>query len=187
VAIGLAGLQVFVPLSPRLALLFYDGDAYAVGSAASRSVRVHRPDHIQQINLLQWYEAEDNIFLPSSAAEADVRALAARAAAWGPRGGEWVEEIVVERTETQKRVRTIHRAPPRPTRLTLPFIRLRGAKPDISGMDQLPMRFPEWMAYLHELSVALNREEISETLYQALTAKIPYRTKAQRRALELPR
>lgn len=181
VAIGLAGLQIFIPLSPRLMLLFYDDYAYAVGSVSSRSVRINRPNHVQQINLLQWYEAEENIFLPSNAAEADVRALAAQAAAWGPRGNEWVEEIVVERSETQKRVRTIHRAPPRPMRLTLPFIRLRGPRPNITGADQLPMRFPEWMAHLHELSMALQKGEISEAMYQVATAKIPYRTKAQRR------
>jgi hypothetical protein len=182
VAIGLAGLQVFIPLSPRLVLLFYDDYAYSVGAAASRLVRVHRPDHVRQINLLQWYDAEENIFLPSTASDADVRALAAEAASWGPRGGEWIDETVVERTETQKRVRTVYRAPTRPTRLTLPFVRLRGPRPDTAGWEQLPMRFPEWMDHLHQLSVALDKGRITEMEYQRATAKIPYRTKAQRRA-----
>jgi hypothetical protein len=73
---------------------------------------------------------------------------------------------VLKRSWTQKRVRTIHRAPARPTQLTLPFVRLRGPKPQITGMEQLPMRFPCWMDHLHRLSVALDSGEISEAVYQ---------------------
>jgi hypothetical protein len=181
VGFGLSGLQIFAPLSPRLALLFYDDQAYKVGTPASRLVPITHSDHAQQINLLQWLDAHENVFCGSQSKEADIRACAVTAAAWPPRRAPWFEEAVVERSETQKRIVGVYRAAPRPTRLVLPFVRLRIPPPETNGVVQLPMRFPEWMEVLRTLGADLRSGRISKLQYQQATTRVPVRTRARRR------
>ena len=59
------GLQIFVPLSPALVLILYDGDVYRVRSSADRQdrrTRTNRSSDIDQLNILQLLTAERNVY-----------------------------------------------------------------------------------------------------------------------------
>ena len=62
------GLQMFLPLSPSLMLILYDGGTYKIRSSAERSSgRSIRGDvsDIGQLNLLQLLSAERNVYFPA--------------------------------------------------------------------------------------------------------------------------
>ena len=64
---GLAsrGIQMFLPLSPSLLLILYDGRTYKIRSSSerssARSIRGRSPD-VDQLNLLQLLSAERNVY-----------------------------------------------------------------------------------------------------------------------------
>lgn len=178
---GASGLQLLLPLSPRYALMFYDDYAYAVGGRGNPIVVVTNPAYVRQINGLQWYESKDNLYFSPATQDADLQQAAEEYGRYRLSASDWVEDTLVSLTETQKRVRFAYHAPTRPLRLDVPFIRLRGPRPNFRGWDQVPMRFPEWMTFLTELGSDLRRGEISDEEYQRWTARYPTLRKDQRR------
>lgn len=60
------GLQVFVPISPRVILCFYDKKTYHVGSPDDRQVLVLRSSDVDQLNGLQYVSADENIYFCGS-------------------------------------------------------------------------------------------------------------------------
>lgn len=61
---GLAssGLQIFFPLSPRHLLLLYDENIYKVGKRRQRFIDIYEKSEIIDLNKLQLYIAEHNIY-----------------------------------------------------------------------------------------------------------------------------
>ena len=80
---GLAsrGLQMFLPLSPSLLLILYDGGTYKIRSSAERSsgrsIRGSSPD-IVQFNLLQMLSAERNVYFHDWMQREDIARLLSR-------------------------------------------------------------------------------------------------------------
>lgn len=72
---GLAckGLQVFLPLSPKHLLHYYDGDVYRVGDKRQRVIFVKDDEDIHALNVLQCASAHANIYFDGSIAERDLR------------------------------------------------------------------------------------------------------------------
>ena len=72
------GLQMFVPLSPHLILILYDGWAYKVRSLtdrrACRSFAKRRSD-IDQLNLVQMLSAERNVYFAGWEQRKDIESL----------------------------------------------------------------------------------------------------------------
>ena len=56
------GLQIFFPISPDTSILFYDEDAYKIGSNSTNVIKIRNNKDIYQINTLQVCSAYDNIY-----------------------------------------------------------------------------------------------------------------------------
>ena len=56
------GLQVFLPLSPKVLVMLYDGIIYKVGDKKSRITRLVPDGDIKSLNFLQVVGAEDNLY-----------------------------------------------------------------------------------------------------------------------------
>jgi hypothetical protein len=57
-----AGLQVFLPLSPKYLCVFYDGQTYKVGDKNARITPVASSEEVARLNALQWLNAHENIY-----------------------------------------------------------------------------------------------------------------------------
>lgn len=57
-----SGTEMFLPLSPRFAVLFYDKKIYNVGRAGSEVVLVKNPVDVRSINGLQLLTADTNLY-----------------------------------------------------------------------------------------------------------------------------
>jgi hypothetical protein len=64
--LGCKGLQVFLPLSPRHLLVYYDGSVYKVGDKSKRTIGVARQSDVHALNLLQCANANTNIYFDGS-------------------------------------------------------------------------------------------------------------------------
>jgi hypothetical protein len=60
--LGQAGLQLFLPLSPKYLCLFYDAQTYKVGDKNSRVVAIVSTEDVAALNALQWLNAHENIY-----------------------------------------------------------------------------------------------------------------------------
>lgn len=56
------GLQIWMPISPDKAIIFYDSAAYDVGGSHSRLIIFRNPSHVQQLNEFQWELAYKNLY-----------------------------------------------------------------------------------------------------------------------------
>ncbi|GMR63538.1 DUF4238 domain-containing protein [Bacillus sp. MN7755] len=56
------GLQIFFPLSPKVYLVFYDGDTYKVGNKKNDIVWLDNERDIRELNILQCVNAYKNIY-----------------------------------------------------------------------------------------------------------------------------
>ncbi len=70
------GLQIFLPISPRIAILFYDENVYKIGSKKKKSIRVFSEDDINAINSLQLHNAEENVYFADDVKESYIKNLA---------------------------------------------------------------------------------------------------------------
>ena len=61
-ALACSGLQIFLPINPKLLILFYDRQIYNVGRQGSESVKIVRTDDVNSINGLQLLSAENNLY-----------------------------------------------------------------------------------------------------------------------------
>jgi len=75
--LGQAGLQIFVPLSPKYLCLFYDAQTYKIGEKSSRTVVITSSDDVAALNTLQWLNAHENIYF-AEGHEVSVQAQAPR-------------------------------------------------------------------------------------------------------------
>lgn len=74
---GLAckGLEIFMPLSPKHYIIFYDRDVYKVGDKTDIFVPVTNPKDIVALNTLQCINARENLYFDHAVSETDVRRL----------------------------------------------------------------------------------------------------------------
>ena len=56
------GLQIFYPISPRHCFLFYDEITYGFGNKTGRKIIVDKETDIEQINLIQYINANYNLY-----------------------------------------------------------------------------------------------------------------------------
>jgi len=64
-----AGLQVFFPIGPTLCIVLYDRDVYRVGHRREYVVDVERTPDVDQLNALQFLNADENIYFTSSVSD----------------------------------------------------------------------------------------------------------------------
>lgn len=72
---GATGLQVFVPLNPEVALLFYDSGIYKVGQHNQTFHALTHEKDIQAMNTLQFLNCLETIYFNENADEAYLRKL----------------------------------------------------------------------------------------------------------------
>jgi len=56
------GLQLFLPISPRSCLLFYDSAVYKAGPKGAAQTSVGTADDVRMINLMQLLSAQENVY-----------------------------------------------------------------------------------------------------------------------------
>jgi hypothetical protein len=59
------GLQLFVPISPRLLLHLYDSSVYLVGKKNTQLIEISSEEEALKLNELQWMNALDHIYFPN--------------------------------------------------------------------------------------------------------------------------
>jgi len=75
--LGQAGLQIFLPLSPKYLCVAYDAQTYKVGNKNSRMISIASSEDVAALNALQWLNAHENIYF-AKGQEAVVEAQAPR-------------------------------------------------------------------------------------------------------------
>lgn len=61
-ALACSGLEIFLPISPRHVVLFYDKDIYNVGRQGSNQVKLIGKNDVHSINGLQLLTADSNLY-----------------------------------------------------------------------------------------------------------------------------
>jgi hypothetical protein len=72
---GLTGLQIFIPLSSDVAILFFDSDIYKVGDKKQKSYSITKEEDIDSLNILQFINCFETIFFDEKADEIYIRHL----------------------------------------------------------------------------------------------------------------
>jgi hypothetical protein len=141
------GLQLFLPLGPRLMLLGYDAAAYNVRPDADGIVRLQCAEDIRLINDLQWEAAHAVLLVASDMAASELQAQGER---WGAlRKAERVvfNEEVVDQTGTEVRTRQGGGEAPSVISLDLSFITpLLPPPPQLAAWEIPPFRDPARVA-----------------------------------------
>jgi hypothetical protein len=84
------GLQIFLPLSPQLLLMFYDAGVYKVGTRRRAQVVQATQSDVFALNRLQFMNAQDNIFYHDRQVEDECQPL--------------LDSVVKHRTSNRPRV-----------------------------------------------------------------------------------
>jgi len=71
IGLGNAGLQIYMPLSPTHALLLHDSGVYYTEDDSS-AIELAKSSDIMKLNVLQWSNAEKNIYFPPSLKESQL-------------------------------------------------------------------------------------------------------------------
>lgn len=71
---GCLGLQLFLPISSKYAIMFYDDWIYKVGNRRDEFVSVDEKD-VRQLNLLQGIYCTQNVFFNHEAKQNDIKAI----------------------------------------------------------------------------------------------------------------
>jgi hypothetical protein len=69
------GLQIFMPVSPDICLIFYDDNVYNAGSLNKREIIVKEEEDINRINGLQLCKAENHLYFNESIDESYINML----------------------------------------------------------------------------------------------------------------
>lgn len=75
---GVTGLQIFVPITPKHVILFFDSGIYKVGFKRQQTLELNNPKDIDEINILNFINCFDTIFFNHEANEHYVRTLFTR-------------------------------------------------------------------------------------------------------------
>ncbi|MGX1691573.1 DUF4238 domain-containing protein [Brevundimonas naejangsanensis] len=177
---GASGLQMWLPLSPRYGLMFYDEHAYRLGRPDSHIVRAVSPTHVAKLNALTWWGASENVY---ASPHTDRGYLLASAEAIAPLRREtriWIEEEDLDRTETTKRVRVAFKVSGSPVRLDLPFLRTVAAPPNLAELEEVTMRQPERIADLMEWGRLYRKGWIDFDTFEQLCLRVPRQPRRRR-------
>lgn len=132
------GLQLFLPLGPRLALFGFDAAAYEVATDARDIVLLDKSSEGALINDLQW-EAAHAVML--TAPDMPEQLLQSSAAAWSEqrqRERTIFREAIVERSDKEMRTRHGSGAAPSAVTLDLSFVRSILPQPEPLGTWDIP-------------------------------------------------
>ena len=141
------GLQLFLPLGPRLTLHGYDAAAYAVRRDDDGIVRLQRTEDIQLINDLQWEAAHAVLLVAPNMPESILQGRAERQTALRKRERVIVSEEVVSHTGTEVRTRLGSGEAPSMIALDLSFITpLLPSPPKLVMWEVPPFRDPSRVA-----------------------------------------
>ncbi len=69
------GLQLFVPLSPRHLVLYYDGWAYRVGDKQKSTIKINDVKDVARLNYLQAVNCEQQIFFNHELREKEISSM----------------------------------------------------------------------------------------------------------------
>ena len=72
---GLVGLQIFIPLSSEVALIFFDPDIYKVGDKKRKSYSITKEEDVNSLNILHFINCFETIFFDEKADEAYIKFL----------------------------------------------------------------------------------------------------------------
>lgn len=132
------GLQLFLPLGPRLALLGYDAAAYDLQRDCDGIVRVQSADQIRLINDLQWEAAQAVLLVTRDMPEGELQARATHWTSRRPQERVIFLEEVVDRSTTEVWTRQGGGQAPSAVSLDLPFFKLRLPAPPRLGQFEVP-------------------------------------------------
>ena len=72
---GLTGLQILIPLSSDVAILFFDSEIYKVGDKKQKAYSIIKEEDIDSLNILQFINCFETIFFDEKADENYIRYL----------------------------------------------------------------------------------------------------------------
>jgi Protein of unknown function (DUF4238) len=87
------GLEIFVPLTDRYMLMFYDSQVYYVGSRRSKSVTIANNSDVDQLNMLQILNCISNVYGNEKLSEAYILGLFEKSIKFPKANEEVVQEI----------------------------------------------------------------------------------------------
>ncbi len=125
-ALACAGVEIFLPISPRFTVLFYDKAIYNVGRQGSEAVMVKSPGDVRSINGLQLLTAYINLY-----GKIDQGEFSKLPGHWrGMKNEEWRTERFESIDGKDQRINQYKLQPD--IRLKLPFVRI------VRAMKQIP-------------------------------------------------
>ena len=121
---GLAqkGLQIFLPISPKIALIFYDYDVYTVGKRHALTVNIDIARDIYELNTLQMCSALNCVYFRDS--EQDVNSLYGKASPFFRKKKAILKAFTRNQTKYEKEELIGMSREDIRTNLTLSFVRL---------------------------------------------------------------
>ncbi|WP_299192483.1 DUF4238 domain-containing protein [uncultured Erythrobacter sp.] len=117
------GLQLFLPLGPKLALFGFDRAAYQVETNARGTIQLFDDAQVALINDLQWEAAQAALFSSASTSEREFLASALKWAKLRKRERTFFREEIVAQSESEVRTRHGSGAAPSTIKLDLSFVR----------------------------------------------------------------
>jgi hypothetical protein len=98
---GLAckGLEIFLPLSPRHLLVFFDSNVYKLGNRKNLSIDVTINSDVRALNLLQCISANENLYFNEETSEPQIRSIVNQATRYRRKTRANVDEYVSTRAK----------------------------------------------------------------------------------------
>lgn len=75
VGLGTIGLQIFLPLSPDLMIVFFDNDSYSIGTPGVPAFKLQQESIVSDLNLLHFLNCEKIVFFDDQVDEAYIKDL----------------------------------------------------------------------------------------------------------------
>ena len=144
------GLQVFLPLSPRVALMLVDGWVYKMGDSRAAASSTARPQDVESLNLIQLISAQHNVYFSTRPDDTHLRDLAAPARKLRAARVQRVQ-VAYQVDDDKSQLLHMHEQMPN-IQLRLSFVRLRRAARRVPLL-QRPSRTRKAVSMLPELPV----------------------------------
>ena len=156
--LGMRGLQLFLPISPKRGIMFYDPSIYRPHRMKNGVVPVY-PEDIEKLNTHTYLNAHNNIYWSSATTDQDVHGLHSAFAALRLAHKAEVEAQIVERTGTQVRERLMIRQ----VRADYnPVFRFLPISPALRTPVLPGFRIPKWMDLVRGYYDAVGAGEMVE-------------------------
>lgn len=76
---GCVGLQVFLPISSNIILLFYDSDIYKIGDKRKNFLNINQTNDVDQLNILQLVNCSNILYFNENISHSYIEMIAYRA------------------------------------------------------------------------------------------------------------